>query len=93
MYILFVFIILLNAFTVAGEDYTAIMAMFTVNQMSPSTTKRVEILDNDDHDGNKKFFLRIQGECGVDVWVEICVWDDEWGMLHCLSDRIGVLLW
>ena len=72
--------LLLNAFTVAGEDYTAIMAMFTVNQMSPSTTKRVEILDNDDRDGNKNFFLRIQGECGVDVWVEICIWDDESSM-------------
>ena len=33
------------------------------------------------HDGNRKFRFHVQGIYGVDVWVEICIWDDEWGML------------
>ena len=59
------------------------MATFIVEPAKPLLEEPITLIDNHVHDGNKKFFLRVKGECGVDVWVEICIWDDEWGTLYC----------
>ena len=68
-------------FVVAGTDYDPVNASYSVPRQETTLCEHITIKDNPYHDGNRKFIFRVSGEYGVDVWVEICIWDDEWGML------------
>ena len=72
-----------NCFTEADKDYDPLNQVYTVTQQNSRMYEYITIKDNPYHDGNRKFLFRVhdQGQYGVDVWVEICIWDDEWGML------------
>lgn len=68
-------------FVVAGRDYGAINNAFLYTDDNRRLCITIRILDNDEHDKNKKFFLyfhEVNG-CIPDQWAEICIRDDEWG--------------
>ncbi|XP_065890575.1 uncharacterized protein [Dysidea avara] len=65
---------------VAGTDYDPVNASYSVPRQETTLCEHITIKDNPYHDGNRKFIFRVSGEYGVDVWVEICIWDDEWEM-------------
>ncbi|XP_065889845.1 uncharacterized protein [Dysidea avara] len=64
----------------ANTDYEPVNALFSVPRHYPRLYEYITIKDNPYHDGNRKFLFHVQGLSGVDVWVEICIWDDEWEM-------------
>jgi len=69
-------------FAVAWTDYDPINGSYFVTRQKPTSCERITIKDNPYHDGNRNLFLTLSNEYGEDVWVEICIWDDEWGMLQ-----------
>ena len=73
-------LLIVYTFTVAGKDFVGLVQRFTINQMNPSFVKNINILDNEIKDGRRRFFFRVKGGCGLDEWVEICIWDDESSM-------------
>ena len=75
----------LNLLAVADTDYEPVNAIFTASRLFPRIYEHITIKDNPKHDGNRKFSFHVQGLFGVDVWVEICIWDDEWGMSISLT--------
>jgi len=66
-------------FTEAWTDYDPINASYSVPRKDAVFCEHITIKDNPYHDGNREFLFRVSGEYGVDVWVLICIWDDEWG--------------
>ena len=64
----------------AWTDYDPINGSYSVSRQKPTSCERITIKDNPYHDGNRNFFFLLSDEFGVDVWIEICIWDDEWGM-------------
>jgi len=70
-----------NHLTVAGRDFNGLMQTFTINQMNPAFMENINLLDNMNQDGKRRLFFRVKGDCGLDEWVEICIWDDESSML------------
>ena len=71
-------------FVVAWTDYDPINGSYFVTKQKPMTCEHITIKDNPYHDGNRKLFFTLSNEYGEDVWVEICIWDDEWGMLQII---------
>ena len=67
-------------FAGANIDYEPVNAFFSVPRHYPRLYEYITIKDNPYHDGNRKFLFHVEGPYGIDVWVEICIWDDEWGM-------------
>ena len=65
----------------ANTDYEPVNAFFSVPQRYPKLYEYITIKDNPYHDGNRKFLFHVDDPYRVDVWVEISIWDDEWGML------------
>jgi len=72
-----------NFLAVANRDYEPVNAIYSVSPRFSKLYEYITIKDNTYHDGNRKFLFHVQGQYGVDVWVEICIWDDEWGMFIC----------
>ena len=77
----------------ANVDYLPVNALYTVSDRFPKLYEYITIKDNPDHDGNRKFLFLVQGTYGVSVWVEICIWDDEWGMLSFVFACIQFDAW
>jgi len=65
---------------VANTDYVPVNASYSVSRRFSKLYEYITIKDNPYHDGNRKFSFHVRGPYGIDVWVEICIWDDEWGM-------------
>ena len=71
--------------TVARKDYDPVNAFYSVLREQVTLCEHITIIDNTYHDGNRKFSFNVEGEYGVDVWVDICIMDDEWGRLQSFS--------
>jgi len=72
----------------AYTDYYPIDARVTVHEFDPMLYEGITIIDNHYHDYyyyKKYFFFHITGDYGVDLWIEICIDDDDYSML--LLDR------
>ena len=71
----------------ANRDYYPLDVNATVDASDPRLYDAITIIDNNYHDyyyyhyHKKYFFFHLTGECGVDLWIEICIDDDEYGML------------
>ena len=62
-------------------DYVAKADTFMYTEANQTFYITITIKDNDVHDKNKKFWLYFKERdgCIPDEWVQICIWDDEWG--------------
>jgi len=67
---------------VARKDYEPVNALYSVRRQPVTLYEHITIKDNPYHDGNRSFLFYVEGDYGVDVWVEICIMDDEWGRLQ-----------
>jgi len=74
---------------VAWTDYDPINESYSVRRQEEMLCEEITIKDNPYHDGNRKFLFQLSAQQEVDVWVEICIWDDEWGMLLIISSSIN----
>ena len=43
----------------------------------------IPILDNMRHDGRRFFFFGITSDRGINIWLQIFIWDDERGTKQC----------
>ena len=43
------------------------------------------IINNDRRDNQRFFLFGIQSECGIDIWLQIFIWDDEQGKLLIIA--------
>ena len=76
------------AFAEADKDYDPVNDQVTLTRDREILSFSITIKDNLYHDGNRKFLFRVHGFL-MDEWVEICILDDEWGMLSsCLLMHI-----
>ena len=75
-------------FIVARKDYDPVNAFYSVPRREVTLYEHITIKDNPHHDGNREFLFHVQGDFGVNVWVEICIMDDEWGRLQSFSINI-----
>ena len=64
-------------FAVAGVDYVAVREGFVASPSDPMFYKNITILPNPLNSQNRRFFLHILGDCGIDIWIEICILDDK----------------
>ncbi|XP_065890879.1 uncharacterized protein [Dysidea avara] len=64
----------------ARKDYDPVNAFYSVPRREVTLYEHITIKDNPHHDGNREFLFHVQGDFGVNVWVEICIMDDEWEM-------------
>ena len=57
-------------------DYETVMLDFDISREDPVFYKSIRILDNPMNNDKRKFYFRVQGDCGIDAWVEICILND-----------------
>ena len=68
----------------ANRDYYPIDVNVTIGASFPRLSDSISIIDNDYNDYyyysyyKKYFFFHLTGEFGVDLWIEICIEDDEY---------------
>ena len=77
MHILFNMILI-----VPGDDYLPFEDDFTFTAKGQYKYVTIQILNNAKHDGKRYFFLYIKSSCGVYIWIQIFIWDDEWGRFN-----------
>ena len=64
-----------------GVDYVASNDIYTFTHIGEYIYVTIEIRDNLRHDGKRFFLFGILSTCGIDIWIQIFIWDDEWGRL------------
>ena len=76
-------------FAVDGKDYRSTAATndtFIFSRVGQAIYVRIPIIDNMRHDGKRFFLFGITSKSGIDIWLQIFIWDDEWG--RCATLRI-----
>ena len=62
-----------------GRDYLSTNDTHKFTYVGESICITIKIIDNLRHDGKRFFLLGILSDCGIDIWIQIFIWDDEWG--------------
>ena len=63
-----------------GTDYHSTAGTFTFDAVNNVLYFPILIIDNSNPDGQRFFVLGITSDCGIDIWIQIFIWDDETGM-------------
>ena len=68
-------------YVVDGIDYEGVSGSNNYTDDNRRFYIEIIIKDNSVHDGNKRFHVHFRNPSGCipDEWIEICIWDDEWG--------------
>ena len=69
-------------YTVDGRDYNSSRATnntHTFTVVEDSIYVAIPIIDNHRRDGQRFFLFGITSDCGIDIWLQIFIWDDEQG--------------
>lgn len=61
------------------RDYVDTNDTHKFTRIGESIYIAIKIIDNLRHDGKRFFLFGIVSECGIDIWIQIFIWDDEWG--------------
>ena len=64
-----------------GRDYRSTNDTFTFIIVGQSIYISIPLKDNLYHDGRRFFLFGITSDCGINIWIQIFIWDDEWGRL------------
>ena len=71
-----------SLYTVDGRDYNSSVATnntHTFTIIEDSIYVAIPIIDNNHSDGQRFFLFGITSDCGIDIWLQIFIWDDEQG--------------
>ena len=62
-----------------GIDYSSsnISNTHTFTVIGDNIYVTIPIINNQHRDGQRFFLLGITSECGIDIWLQIFIWDDE----------------
>ena len=72
------------SFPVDGRDYRSSLATnntHTFTVIGDNIYVTIPILNNRHRDNQRFFLFGIISECGIDIWLQIFIWDDEQGKL------------
>ena len=67
-----------------GSDYHSALGTndtFTFTIVGQYIYVTIPIIDNLRLDGQRFFFLGITSDCGIKIWLQLFIWDDERGRL------------
>ena len=68
-----------------GIDYHSTDATndtFTFLFVGDAINITIPLIDNLRYDGKRYFLFGITSKCGINIWIQIFIWDDEWGRLY-----------
>ena len=68
-----------------GIDYRSTAAnndTFTFHFVGQAIYVTIPLIDNLRHDGKRYFLFGITSKYGINIWIQIFIWDDEWGRLY-----------
>ena len=71
-------------FLVDGRDYYSTPGTndtFTFLFVGQFIYVTIPLIDNLCYNGKRYFLFGITSKCGIDIWIQIFIWDDERGML------------
>ena len=79
-----------------GRDYRSTRATnntHTFTVIGDNIYVKIPIVNNRHHDGQRFFLFAIKSDCGIDIWLQIFIWDDEQGKLIIIyTDVTGMLI-
>ena len=79
-----------------GRDYHSTVETndtHTFTVIDDNIYVKIPILNNRQRDGQRFFLFAIKSECGIDIWLQIFIWDDEQGRLIIINkDATGILI-
>ena len=67
-----------------GSDYRSTLGTndtFTFTIVGEYIYVTIPIIDNSHLDGQRFFLFGITSDCGINIWLQIFIWDDERGRL------------
>ena len=67
-----------------GRDYRSTLGTnntFTFTNVGEYIYVTIPIIDNSRLDDERFFLLGITSDCGINIWLQIFIWDDERGRL------------
>ena len=70
---------------VDGRDYYSTAGTndtFTFRSIGQTICVTIPLIDNVRHDGKRFFLFAITSTFGIDIWIQIFIWDDEWSRLY-----------
>ena len=79
-----------------GADYRSTVETnntHTFTVIGDNIYVKIPILNNHHRDGQRFFLFAIKSECGIDIWLQIFIWDYEQGRLIIINtDVTGMLI-
>ena len=76
-----------------GTDYLSTAGDFTFNAVNITLYIPILIMDNSHTDDERYIVLGITSDCGINIWIQIFIWDDETGRLVLLNSSIVAVLY
>ena len=74
-----------NSIAVDGRDYNSSLDTnntHTFTVIEDYVNVNIPIVNNNHHDNQCVFLFGIKSECGIDIWLQIFIWDDEQSRLQ-----------
>ena len=68
-----------------GRDYNSSLDTnntHTFTVIEDYVNVNIPIVNNNHHDNQRFFLFGIKSECGIDIWLQIFIWDDEQSRLQ-----------
>ena len=62
-----------------GRDYNSTNNTHTFTLIDDNICVTIPIINNQHRDNQRFFLFGITSECGIDIWLQIFIWDDERG--------------
>ena len=75
-----------SSFAVNGRDFSSTSGARRFTFVGEAIYIYIPIIDNMRHDGKRFFLIGITSECGIDIWLQIFICDDEWGRCAALRN-------
>ena len=79
-----------------GRDYRSTRVTnntHTFTVIGDNIYVKIPILNNRRRDGQRFFLFGITSDCGINIWLQIFIWDDEQGKLIIINtDVTGMLI-
>ena len=74
-----------------GRDYRSTRATnntHTFTVIGDNIYVKIPIVNNRRRDGQRFFLFGITSNCGINIWLQIFIWDDEQGKLIIITNAI-----
>ena len=74
-----------------SKDFSPVVGTNKFTYIGQAIYIHIPIIDNMRHDGKRFFLFGITSKSGIDIWLQIFIWDDEWGKCATLRNIVTLL--